>query len=247
LVFVAFLVPLGVYLVVIGLLNRRGRPYMVNGAWETVGLLAGLSGFLAVAGPAILSSLHERWRLWWLLADPGSPRGIAGASDDLGGVQWYNDTPHADPRAPLGYYLPWWTSASVAYFVVVVLAAAWMIARSRRLTGIHGIDGDVAVYCLEAALRESNISATRSGNKFTFDSTTLEVDSFPALSHVSLRWTPGDTPLRPVIEAALAHEMQDAPAPEHDAGLWLCCAGLFVLGVGVLIVGTMALFSMRST
>ena len=36
-VFVAFLAPLGVYFVVVGLLHRRSRPLVASGAWDAVG------------------------------------------------------------------------------------------------------------------------------------------------------------------------------------------------------------------
>ena len=66
-IFLAFFFPLAIYLLVLGVINRRRRPLLVSGVWDGVGLLFGVSGFLLFAGPAIFSSLSERWRMTWLL------------------------------------------------------------------------------------------------------------------------------------------------------------------------------------
>ena len=76
LIFVAFFVPLAVYLLVLGHINRRPRPVLVSGAVDFIGLLFAGSGFLLFGGPAVLSSVNERWRLFWLLGDAGSLTGL---------------------------------------------------------------------------------------------------------------------------------------------------------------------------
>jgi hypothetical protein len=222
-VFVAFLVPLGLYLVVLGLLNRRGYPMLVSGPMDLIGLLFGVSGFLVVGGPAIITALHESWRMWWVVGDAEAARESLDAA------------------------LPWWLLVSGGYFVFVVGGCALLFRQYRALTSIYSVKPDVVPEAIMSACRGTGVLPTLSGNRFTFwaggDGATLDLEPFDALSNVTLRWSPADTPIRPVIEAELARELEDSEPPEHDAGLWLCCAGLVVMGLAVVILFALVLYS----
>src|SRR5262249_51732479 len=63
----------------------------------------------------------------------------------------------------------------------------------------------------------------------------LEVDAFPLMNHITLRWDPPDPPLRHEVEAALARRLAESPAPDSELGGWL-----FVLGFGLLCLATLA-------
>ena len=58
----AFLFPLAVYCLILGLINRRRHPLMVSAAWDFAGLLFAASGFLAFGLPGILNGFTERGR-----------------------------------------------------------------------------------------------------------------------------------------------------------------------------------------
>lgn len=216
-VFVAFLAPLGVYLVILGLVNRRSRPLVASGAWDAVGVLFGLSGFLLAGGPAILTSLHDRWRAWWLLGDPGPPRPTLDSS------------------------LPWWLALSCAYFALVVGWAVWMVWRAAGTTSIYAVSRDSVAAALEEACSELKLSPLRSGNLLVFGKADegqamLDLEPFAALGHISLRWEPPDSPLRAPLESKLEELLDEVPSPDSDAGLWLACAGLGCLASAVAIV-----------
>lgn len=216
-VFVTFLVPMGVYLVILGLLHRRGQPLVVSGTFDLIGLLFGLSGFVIVGGPAILSSLHERWRLWWLLGDPGAP------------------------REPLDTYFPLWVACSVLYFFVVLGGVVWLFRHYRALTSIYGIEPQHVPSALSAACQQLNLSLRPlAERRFLIESpegaATVDVEPFDLMSNVTLRWSPAATGVRRPLEEALARELEDAPPPEHDVGLWLCSAGLLLMSFAVLIL-----------
>ncbi len=222
-VFVAFLVPLGIYLVVLGLVNRRGQPMLVPGVWDRVGMLFGVSGFVVAGGPAILTALNDRWRMWWLLADPGAP------------------------RPPIATYLSWWVLACAAYFVVVVAGVAWMLMRARAWTCIYSIEGAAAAAALDAALEELGLRPTRTGGVYDFDGAArLELEPFDLLTTTTLRWSPGDSLLRPRVEVALTRHLEAAEAPDRDTGLWLSCAGLVAMSGALLIIITLILRSSQS-
>ena len=106
-IFVVFLVPLGLYLLLLGHFNRQGRPVFVSGPLDFVGILFAASGFLMFGGPAILTSLNESWRSFWLLGD-----GNAVSRDSLL-AQWQ-----------------FWIFLSVLYFVGVVTVSGPPVARA---------------------------------------------------------------------------------------------------------------------
>src|SRR5437016_2779703 len=74
LIFVVFLLPLAVYLLLLGHINRQPRPVVVSGTWDFIGVLFAGSGFLLFGGPAILTSLGESWRMFWLLGETNVTR-----------------------------------------------------------------------------------------------------------------------------------------------------------------------------
>ncbi len=68
----AFLLPVGFYCLILAAVNRRGKPLLVGGAWDSIGLLFSLSGFFLATFPMLLSEFFSRvlqvaiwnWLLW---------------------------------------------------------------------------------------------------------------------------------------------------------------------------------------
>ena len=253
-ILLAFLLPLAVYLLILGSINRRRRPLLVSGVWDFIGLLFAASGFLLFGGPAVLSSLSERWRRRWLLGQAGGD-------------------------AAEGLY-EFWVFLSALYFVAVVAGAAWLLWRQRHLTAVYNIDRDLLEEALGRACDRLGLNPIRSGNLFLFgpsfeatagrwrpgaeaiqaphhrpvavrplpeehlapakglpaehllgQTAVLEVDPFPFLRHATLRWDPADSPLRQEVEAELARVLAQTPVPDHLLGLWLTLLGLALLSV----------------
>jgi hypothetical protein len=222
LILLAFLLPLAVYLLALGIVNRRRGPLLVSGVWDAAGLLFALSGFLCFGGPAALTGLEERWRVYWLLGRGPAP---------------------ADGWSP-GLIL------SAAYFVVVVAAAGLLLAGRRRLTAVYNADPDAVAVALEEACAELGLGPVRSGNRLLLrpdagssrrpepgplrpdgaEGLSVEIDPFPAMNHVTLRWHPAAAPVRREVEAALARRLDGYPAPDSDLGGWLLLAGTTLLG-----------------
>jgi hypothetical protein len=260
LIFVAFFLPLAIYLLVLGHINRRHRPVLMSGAWDVIGILFAASGFLLVGGPSILSSLNERWRMYWVLGQGGS------SSTSPGG----------------GYQL--WVFLSFLYILVVVVGSGFLFWRQRRVTSIYNVDLRTLEPMLTDICAELGLTPTRSGNLFVFglsqpilaglgrrslqgiqasspltrakpdpglaaaelrnQTAVLEVDAFPLMHHISLRWDPpGDSPLRREIETELTRRLSNTLAPEHDTSAWLTIAGLLLLALTLL--GALALILYR--
>jgi hypothetical protein len=266
LILLAFFLPLAIYLTVLGLLNRRRHPLLVSGVWDGIGLLFGVSGFLFFAGPAVFSSLSERWRLKWLLGK--------------------GDAPLAGPDGAWQF----WVFLSIVYFVLVVAGAAFYLWRQRHLTSIYNADLRQIDQALTQICDELGLNPVRSGGMLLFglslglpgerrggetlqaphylptglrasrghleteaaspvkgpaDTTVLEqtaileLDSFPLMRHVTLRWDPADGPLRQVVETELARRLAQLPSGESMLGgclLTLGCLLLAFVMAGVFLI-----------
>jgi hypothetical protein len=223
LVFVAFLVPLGLYLLLLGWLNRQPRPVLVPGTWDFVGVLFAASGFLLVGGPAVLSSLGEGWRMFWLLGEAGA------AAEGLDAVRQQE------------------LLLAGLYFVVVVSAGAFTLAGRRGTTAVYNVEPGVVEEELEAACAQLKLTPVRSAGVFVFglaggaDSVVLYVESFPAMKHVTLRWDAADAPVRPAVEAELDRRLDRVGPAYHDTGSWLTLIGVAMLGLSALVVLALAL------
>jgi hypothetical protein len=250
LILLAFFFPLALYLLVLGAINRRDRPLVVWGVWDFLGILFAASGFLLFVGPAVLSSLNERWRMYWLFGQ--HDQRSAGSE---GGWEF-------------------WIFLSLLYFVTVAAGSVFLLWRQRRLTSIYNVDGSQVERALEQVCEALRVEPVRSGDLFLFglaphgpkeqtgrfaekiqaphylpgprasvpeltggrsdpiisaESAVLEVERFPLLHHVTLRWDPADSPLRGAIEAGLEERLKEMPGPPSNLGGWLLVVGTLLM------------------
>jgi hypothetical protein len=258
LIFLAFLFPLAIYLLILGAVNRRRHPLLVPGPWDFTGVLLAASGFLILGGPAALSVLNDQWRQSLVFGD--------------------NPT---DSAAAEGLWL-WWLALMVAYFALVVGGAGYFLWRSRHQTSIYNVDREAVLAALARIFERLGLRPLRSGDLYYFSATdgarpaarppdgaaiqtapadadtslkvqtapapvltmenvVLEVDAFRAMWHVTLRWDPARSGLRQEVERELERELADTPAPPHLLGGWLTVLGcgtvllMFLIGFVVLI------------
>jgi hypothetical protein len=239
LILLSFFFPLAIYLLILGFINRRRHPLLVSGIWDGIGLIFGVSGFLLFAGPAILSALSERWRLFWLLGKGEVPIAAGEGASQL------------------------WIFLSVLYFVLIVGGAAFYFWRQRQLTAIYNANTDQVEKSLTDIFEQLGINPVRSGSMFLFglspgilaesrgadgesvmsgketsvvtadngldEPAILEVDSFPLMRHVTLRWDPLDSPLRKTLEDKLSRHLSETYSEESLLGGWLLTIGFILL------------------
>lgn len=255
LIFLAFLLPLAVYLLILGNLNHREHPVLVPGTWDFAGILFALSGFLLLAGPGMIGNFSERARLFWMFGE-GS---LLGNPEDGA--------------------LALWVSLSVLYFGVVAGGAALLLWRQRAYASIYNAALPVIERALNQACLHLGLHPTRSGNLFLFgvgvpwsagrpmahdgiqspsrsgldakvatigahreapaQNTVLELEEFAWLRHVTLRWDPPAAELRHEIEGELRKILAETPPPDYAVGFWMTLLGqgLFVaIFLGALVV-----------
>ncbi|MBY0524182.1 MAG: hypothetical protein K2R98_12330 [Gemmataceae bacterium] len=76
-----FLFPVACYFLFLAMINGRQHPTMIYGPWDFAGVLLATSGFLLVAGPIVLGAFHSRVRA-------ALTQGQLPAIRDLGGNAW---------------------------------------------------------------------------------------------------------------------------------------------------------------
>jgi hypothetical protein len=211
--FLAFICPVGIYCLILGMLNRRDRPVLVSGPWDFAGVLLAASGVLLVVCPFyILRPLYDGWRYYWMMGHPGV----------------------GDSQSSITYYL--WISLWFLYYFGVVIVAAWMLSRRRGITAVYNVDQALMEVGLSRVLERLGLDWRRNGHHFILTSqsgngSALEVEGFPPLRHATLRWHGVDEPSRQAIELELDKVL--AGMPNDDASI----AGWFMsLGVSIMFV-----------
>jgi hypothetical protein len=255
LIFLAFVVPLAVYCLVLSVINRRRHPVIVAGSWDFAGVLFAASGFLLLGGPAILTGLYEQWRLAWLLGQIRYLQGI--------GENW-----------------SFWITLWLLYFAVVGSVSAFVLWRRRTQTSIYNIEpavfGEVLTQVLdrlglqwqhngprrlllrfrEPSLGDSGAlmaslpvrhrseaagpsalagpytlhpAVTAQGpSTSAYPWCVLTVEPFPVMRHVTLDWLSHDETIRPEVEAELAKALTQVPTPENPVAGWFLALSLLL-------------------
>lgn len=239
--FLAPPLPIAVYLILLGALNRTRHPVLVSGTWDFAGVLLAASGFLLCGGPAVLSLLNDCCRETWLFSEPGE---------------------HA-PTSPGSLF---WLFLFFGYYVAVLACAAFLVRRRRRLTAVYNTLPEDVESGLAQAFDRLGLHPVRTGLAYRFElppegtkgneseaapapyaassgQAALQVESFPAMKHVTLCWEPADHPLRPEVERELAQQLGQCLAPPNHVGPWMTVLGLAILAV-TLVGGCAGLFLM---
>lgn len=223
LIIALFLLPLGIYLLGLGYVNRRSSPLMVSGTWDAVGLLFALSGFLIFGGPAVLTALHDRWRVLWLMGDPGAV------------------------RVSLDFYRPWWVILGCNYFVIVIAVVMWHLHRARYLTHIYNLETAIIRQELLVSCHTMNLVPKVIGDQYRFEvgarSENLQLEAFESFSHVTLCWSHPNSPVRLALERNLAERLRWVESSTSEVGPWLTVAGMIVL---LLALAAVVIVSYRS-
>jgi hypothetical protein len=245
LILLVFFFPLAVYLLILGSINRRRYPLMVSGTWDFIGILFAASGLLFCGGPAALHNLNDRfplyWQYWLFLSILYFGIVVGGAA-----------------------FLLWWQRRLTSiYNVEPALAEKCLDQVCGQLNINPARAGNLYVFgktCPDPAKSRSEaiqpapyvpagitpqptvtVQAERNGSDGAFlgQTAVLEIESFPRLRHVTLRWDPPDSQYRQQIEANLQSLLADKEVAETDLGVWLSTVGLAMMALIFLAGATM--------
>jgi hypothetical protein len=226
--FLVFLFPLAVYLLVLASINRRDRPLLVAGIWDAIALSFALSGVLLWVGPAILGTIYERGLV------PGT-----------------SDQPHRRFEDIWTLYPFVW----VTYYLLVLAGQAMMIVGRVKKTSVYNVDGPALERLLVDCLRQRGFEVSASGGLIFFETRAtsvvdvvgdaptaraptgaVELEFFSALRHATLHWFVKDSRLRGQIEDDLERRLPEAATEQNPAATWLL--GISGMLFGLVILGS---------
>jgi hypothetical protein len=217
--FLTFLFPVVIYLMALTVLNKARHPVMVSGTWDFVGVLFAASGLLLFGGPTILDTLLENTRLAWVLDRSAPPQALSAS--------------------------PVWALVSLVYFTAVVVGAALLLRQRTRMTAVYNVEPAVFEAVLGQALDRLKLDAWREGNHLRLGrqgqapEATLDLDPWPAMYHVSLRWGGRESGIRRKVEGELSAGLAEVHTSDNPAGGWFLlasCLGLLLMIVMVLFL-----------
>lgn len=232
-VLLGLLLPLALYLLVVGRINRRAHPLIVPGVWDFIGVLVGVSGFLLFGCRLILDRVADSIHLGWMVRSNG-----------------YESL----SRTQLGVIL------SALYFVVVVALVAVQFSRCRRSTSVYNVDPEQMQTALTEVFERLGMKPLRSGQTFFFrkpgtpiaeiltasmTTAVLEIDVFGSFRHVTLIWDSTTAGIRNEVESELEEVLTDSPTESGEVGFWFTLSGLFLLGLALIATAALVMLALR--
>jgi hypothetical protein len=247
--YLAFLFPIALYLIVLGLINQRRNPTMVSGVADALGLLLALSGVLLVSGPVMI-------RLGYI-------RNVVHQADDI--------EPFADIW--LRWLIVW-----ILYYGVLVGGVAALLWIRRSKTVLYNVDPEQFDLLLQRTLEKLGLTHVRVGRTIflapaqppaaqepslatavTADNVVLSpprrpsashagssvrteiqgelrVEVLPALCNVTLHWRSSGPSPRAEIENAIRNNLDECQAVDNPSATWLLGFGSILLGTVFLVI-----------
>ena len=249
------LMPLAIYLLFLAYLNQRQRPTLMSGPWDFACVLLGLSGFLLVGGPIILSLFDSTLRSHL----------FSGNFEQMGKA-W-------DANSKI------WSMIAASYFALLICCVVLFLLMRRRVTIVYNIDTAILESTVVAAIDALGLPWQRvvggfqiggrvakkrpildddePGEKKAADpkprptialagqTAFLRIDAFPAFQHATLRWSDYDPLLRTEIETELDKVFQQAESPPNAAGGWLMTAAISLFFVMLVWMGFIIFWIVR--
>ncbi len=216
------LVPMALYFLYAAGLNGRTPPTLVPGPWDFTAVLLGLSGFLLLAGPLLLSFLDSHLRGY-----------LYGNWSELKTIG------RAEARA--------WSLMAGGYLLIVGAIVSFVIMLRRRVTAIYNVHAESVEAAVTSVLDERGFDWRRGTGRieiatnrrldpttpanFAGELASVRIDGSPSAGHALLRWSGTSDGVRHEVEAGLPHHLTvHSPARSPVAGwLYTAAAGIFIL------------------
>lgn len=212
------LTPMALYLTWLGAVNRRPTPTVLGGRWDLAALVAGLSGFILFGGAILVASFQSNARLL------------------LRGNEKQFKSAFEQERVA-------WALTAGGYLLVV---GGWltlgMLARSRTLA-VYNVEREAAEEAVSAALADAKATGTRFGDAWTVDGrTAVEIKSFHALRHATLRLPHVEPRLREEVVRGLYKRLAETPGADNPAATYFVSLSIGCLLTMLGCLGLIAYF-----
>jgi hypothetical protein len=247
------LLPLALYLLFLAFLNQRQRPTLMSGPWDFTCVLLGLSGFLLLGGPILLSLFDSTLRSHLY---SGNFERIRNAWDANSMI---------------------WSAIAASYFALLVCGIVLFLLLRRNVTIVYNVDTSALEATVTAALDALGLPWKRVVGGFYVggqaqkkaaildddtaaekpappplsprivagQSAFLRIDIFPTFQHATLRWRDYDPLLRAEIETELEKSFQQSESPPNAAGGWLMTAAISLFFMMLVWMGFLIFWIIR--
>ena len=208
--------PVAIYLIWVGGISRQSRPSVVGGSWDFVALMFAGSGLVLAGLPAVITSIYETWRRYWLTGEGPIPFA------SLEGSRWF------------------WIAVWIAYFVMVLVLAFILIYRRRCWTCFYNVDPQTFDSAIADALNQSGFQYRKFGNLYILLNPEngveeiMEVEAFSFLRHGTIFFNKPEGLLSKHLVSLISQSLIYTSTPHHWGGLLLMFLGFFVLFLTVI-------------
>ncbi|MBM3995909.1 MAG: hypothetical protein FJ303_17415 [Planctomycetes bacterium] len=240
----AFVLPIGFYCIILASINRRGRPLIVNGVWDSAGLLFAMSGFFLATAPMLFSALYYRayetdvqadiqslWMSHWLLWIVYFPFLLSGCA----------------------LMILWRANKSIVYNVDAELFPKALEQTLTELgVAVQRRGGTMVLFPTGDAFGATGVThVPRAGSEMPKPApqaapsgpacAELQVELFAAMCNVTLHWENYSPATREEVERELERNLESAaPYDNPSAGWFLNIAGL-IFGTLFMIVAAVTI------
>ncbi len=234
----AFLIPVGIYCFLLAVINRRSKPLLVQGVWDTASIFFASSGFLFCTVPLLFHEYYIR-----ALSDGGDE-----AFQDIWFRHW---------ALSIGYYAAvvlfvvgtmYWRSDRTAIYNVDPEHFEKGLEQAASAMGL-AVENSPGRTILKPAPHAAPDGAMMSAEK-AFNAlrssagyAELVVEPFPAMCHVTLHWRQVTTGLRRKIEAELNKSLAESAPAENAASGWFFSISGMVFGSVTMICVVLVLIA----
>jgi hypothetical protein len=252
----AFLIPVGFYCLILASVNRRSKPMMVSGVWDSVGLLFAVSGFFLATVPMLVSKFYTRvfdfdnhffslWLQHWLLL-----------------FVYFTLLVSASV-----FMIIWRSRKTMIYNVDLELfpkalerafanAGVYISMRKHQrliLTPASPSENPINTAITQTA-PPSSLAPPPPGNRGwgegavaeDFHYAEVEIETFPSMRHITLHWVYCPPAIRRRLETVLTTSLESAaPLVNPAAGWFLNISGL-IFGTLLMVVLTFVILIMTA-
>jgi len=268
-----FLFPVAAYFLYLAMLNSREHPTVVSGPWDFAGVLFATSGFLLAGGPSVMGAFYRNyrmavtqgqmprisrmiaeddWYVWVTLWAAYFVVVVAGAVFMLWRRRSTTVIYNVDPAA--------FDEALEQSFDQLHLASTRIgnrLAVCPAPPGPEGLDPSLVEAVQAPETRplgprlatlggDGPIARLQTAGHPSEDAAALDLDVFPAMKNVTLRWRQAKETLRQDVEAELARRLQDVTTPENPAAGWFLTLAACLFGALFLALIAFIIFSMQT-
>jgi hypothetical protein len=236
------LLPLGLYFLFLAHLNSRKHPSLLHGTWDLACLLMGLSGFIVVGGPVILAAFDSSLRSY--LVEGTGPNSLPVPRSDVtmwsllaaayicGLVVALVVMFRARSRVSVLYNAQPADADNVLAGALERLHLPW---RKRLGSFEIGSPDDKRAQAPVGVehLGEANALESRPVAPLV-EVMSVQIESFPAMRNVTLRWSEEEPELRRSIEAEIEKALPQVAVPDNPAASWLLTASVVLFALMLL-------------